>query len=205
MNDVTQARSTLSRLKEEILIKTQELQSVSSQVDELKAKDGSLTQQIIDSQAVISQLERDKQDSKTEIDGLYDRYIALTNQCTSLQQIITAGKSSLDLHKKLLSKLYKDIQTSLDKLDKITTQLDVKQQVAHTTQKQLDELEREKQLKDADLKKQREALQEILDHKSEVDDSITSALERFAIFEGRIQQLSQQTGFLIKYSNPNEK
>lgn len=205
MNDITQARSTLSRLKDEILVKTQELQSVSSQVDESKTQLGRVQKQITDSQAVISQLERDKQSFRDEINGLADNYHTLSGQCSQLQNVITAGKSSLDLHKKLLSKLYKDIQTSLDKLDKITTQLDAKQQVAHTTQKQLDELEREKQLKDADLKKQRQALQEILDHKSEVDDSITSALERFAIFESRIQQLSQQTGFLIKYSNPNEK
>ncbi len=205
MNDITQARSTLSRLKEEILLKTQELQSVSSQVDELKAKDGSITQQIIDSQAVIAQLEQDKKDFKTEIDGLADKYHTLSGNCSELQSVITAGKTALDLHKKLISQLYKDIQMSIDKLDKITTQLNDKQRTSLQTQRELERLERERQLKDGNIQDQQRVLEEMMSHKSEIDDSITAALERFALFEGRIQKLSQQTGFLIKYNSPNEQ
>lgn len=205
MNDITQARITLSRLKEEITEKASELQSVVSNVDRIKAQIGSETQRLSDTRAVIEQEERIKLALSTENKGLEEEYHGLRNKIDDMNSLLEGSKAMLDLNRRLLAQLYADIQIGLQSLSSLESEIKEKKEQFVQEQEQIKSLEDKERAFADSISKHKKVLESVLQDRAKVESSIDKAIEKFRVFEGRIQALSQETGYVLSYPKPYDK
>lgn len=188
---------------QDIKIKQKELLDISSEVDSKKNESGKLSREIIERENNIVALENKTVEKVTA-------YEVIDQQFTRLQ-------NDLSVNKKLLSKIKKQLQnqTSTCKKNELIVRNSNKKSfdVQHNhsiLQKQYDDLLKEYTL----LQKTYHTLQNVItvSHKEkeslslekiEIDKMIEDALVKFRIFENRIQQFTQDTGYRVGYKIPS--
>lgn len=199
-SDSIQVRIGTTRLEEivaEIELKSRELQGIASTVDNKTAERGQLESEIHSRKNEILFLERQINDlSKAKID--------LEKTVEGFKTIVNESRKNLEWLETVIPWQKERIEENYLKIDSIHASIielmqrenDIQQNLKRNMDKivRLEGKEREC-LKEVEFYKREVRI--AVEEKQRVEDSITEALENFKVFEKRIAQLSEETGYQV--------
>ena len=197
-------KTTLEQIRETISIKATELQSANEKLAEtLKIKEES-EKSISENAIKISEQESKIKILQKEESRLIDEHRSLT-QSSSLQEqeigqnfkIIAGQKSDIEKYTLEISEYVRRKNVSEAEYESVRL-------ATSKAQEELEDLEDEIDKSLSLLENYQLKIAELIQMQDDVNNAITTAMENFSIFEQRIHQFSEDTGYIVGYKNPKD-
>lgn len=198
-SQITRGQIRLKELIGEIELKARELQALSDKVSEKKSEYTSVEKNIFDRMSYLTQLESDtlkesdkNKDIRKSVKTLTTSVSVLESQSLSFDEKIKEQKKVLSEGADEIISVEKSIAHLKGKEEKVRSDLSL-------IGKELLILQEEYRSIVSSVEHSKQEMNSVEEKKQAVEGAITTALENFRVFEGRILQLSEETGYQVGY------
>lgn len=191
---------TLADLVKQIETKAQEVQLVSAHVDAKKKEIGVLDKEIADKTALLKDIEK-RIDLRTAAKEDIDRGITtLRTEAANLQTTVLANREVIAKQNELISDNEKHILETSSRLSTAKAELVVIQRSLYEIAFRVRAANEEKVAIQSEVEAGRLSIEEAARKREEIQSDIETAITNFRVFEERIVQLTNQTGYEISYN-----
>lgn len=203
--EILEKERILKKVIEDIEIKNKELLSISSLVDLKKQEDGKLFIEIESKKNILSVLQNKISKKENDHSNISKKYYKFINDLSSLESRFSTLQINIKNQNEILKSNSEKITISNEEKNKSLEILNLSKKNLSNLLIKFEEMNKNLSMIQDTILSGKKEYKELLKEKVEINGDIENAIERFRLFESRIMQFSEETGYKIGYKMPSRK